>query len=121
MYADDSRGLWFYNQPGGAGSQQDWVTDEMDWGAMIYNGGAECTNWQLLVTPPVSGGGVATPGSFFTPYINSPSVYKCPADPSMALAPNAGPRARRILLPKDFGHGSSHSCKLVDIRGGTSG
>jgi prepilin-type processing-associated H-X9-DG protein len=94
MYADDSRGLWFYNQPGGAGSQQDWVTDEMDWGAMIYNGGAECTNWQLLVTPPVSGGGVATPGSFFTPYINSPSVYKCPADPSMALAPNAGPRAR---------------------------
>jgi prepilin-type N-terminal cleavage/methylation domain-containing protein/prepilin-type processing-associated H-X9-DG protein len=93
MYADDSRGLWFYNQPAGE-NQEDWVTVKMDWGGTLYNGGAECTNWQSLVTSLGPGTGVATPGSYFTPYIGNPLIYKCPSDSSMALAPDAGPRVR---------------------------
>jgi prepilin-type processing-associated H-X9-DG protein len=93
MYADDSRGLWFYNQPEGQ-NQEDWVTVEMDWGETIYNGGAACTNWQLLVTSPANSGAI-TPASYFTPYIKNPLAYKCPADPSMSAAPYPiGPRVR---------------------------
>ena len=83
MYADDSAGLWMYNQPPGE-NQEDWVNVEMDWGSTTYNGGAECTNWQLLITPPASivPCGASSPGSFFTPYIQDPFPYRCPSDPS---------------------------------------
>ena len=83
MYADDSVGLWMYNQPSG-GSQEDWVAVEMDWGGALYKGGAECTNWQLLITPPASTVPCVSfsPGSYFTPYIQDPFPYRCPADPS---------------------------------------
>jgi hypothetical protein len=102
MYADDSAGLWFYNQPEGEG-QQDWVTVEMDWGATQYNGGAECTNWQLLITYPIPGSTSFTPASFFTPYIKDPFIYRCPADPSSALAPHAGQRVRSYSASQAVG------------------
>jgi prepilin-type processing-associated H-X9-DG protein len=86
MYADDSRGLWFPNQPDldtGVVAQEDWVTGAMDWSS------ASCTNWALFLTPPPGVGGIF---SLFTPYIKDPFVYKCPSDPSVIQG--LGPRSR---------------------------
>jgi prepilin-type N-terminal cleavage/methylation domain-containing protein/prepilin-type processing-associated H-X9-DG protein len=96
LYADDSGGLWFPNQPQqdpGTMPQVDWVTAEMDWGSATINGGYVATNWLLEITQP--GSPLAqTSGyySLFTPYLKSPFLYKCPADPSMVQG--AGPRTR---------------------------
>jgi prepilin-type N-terminal cleavage/methylation domain-containing protein/prepilin-type processing-associated H-X9-DG protein len=108
MYADDSAGLWMYNQPEGQG-QEDWVTVEMDWGGTLGpNGGAECTNWQLLVTypspqVPCSPSDPFAPASYFAPYIKDPFLYKCPSDPSTSEAPNFGPRVRSYSASQAVG------------------
>jgi prepilin-type processing-associated H-X9-DG protein len=78
MYATDSVGLWFPNQPG----QAFWVQDPEDWNT----GNPANTNWQYLTNSPVPG---SNPNlysqyvSFFTPYIKDPSIYRCQADPSV--------------------------------------
>jgi prepilin-type N-terminal cleavage/methylation domain-containing protein/prepilin-type processing-associated H-X9-DG protein len=93
LYADDNGGLWFPNQPSGEANQDDWVTDNMDWGAITLSepapyGGLEATNWELLLATKAQ-----SPQAFsmFAPYIKSPGIYKCPADPS---AVKGAPRAR---------------------------
>ncbi len=94
LYADDSGGLWFPNQPEGdpgVSAQEDWVTVEMDWGSLQYNGGYVATNWTLLNTGPNSGN--ATYYSFFAPYIKNPWLYKCPADPSVVTGNGARVRS----------------------------
>jgi len=76
MYATDNGGIWFPNQPG----QLDWVTDFEDWATA----NPANTNWQILLAAPGSPLAVSTGcSSFFTAFIKDPSVYKCPADPSM--------------------------------------
>jgi prepilin-type N-terminal cleavage/methylation domain-containing protein/prepilin-type processing-associated H-X9-DG protein len=84
LYADDSAGKWFPNQPQGDSAQQDWVTVYMDWGGTTLSepapyGGIECTNWELLLAGP---GQSPQAYSLFASYIRSPGTYKCPADPS---------------------------------------
>jgi prepilin-type processing-associated H-X9-DG protein len=78
MYATDNVGLWFPNQPG----EPDWVQDPMSW---TTNNPAN-TNWQYLITSPAPGSNpnaYSPYNSFFTPYIKDPSIYRCPADPSV--------------------------------------
>jgi hypothetical protein len=90
MYADDNTGRWFPNQPQGDQAQEDWVTVYMDWGGTVLSapppyGGAECTNWQLLLVGPAQEANWPTGSqaySLFSSYLRSPGVYKCPADPS---------------------------------------
>jgi len=94
MYADDSQGLWFPNQPEqdeGKVAQEDWVTVEMDWGTDMVNGGYEATNLSLLVAQYPGVGGFY---SLFTPYIKQPYLWKCPADPSQVMASSANLRVR---------------------------
>ncbi len=80
LYADDSGGLWFPNQPGQIG----WTEDPMDWGSTTVNGGYVATNWQFLITqmgtPLAISSGYY---SVFTPYLKDPFLYRCPADPSI--------------------------------------
>jgi len=87
LYADNNAGTWFPNQPG----QEAWVDDPMSWNDGGYPWTA--TNTQLLVTQHGSALANAT-GEYalFAPYIQNPSVYKCPCDPS--TADGGGPRAR---------------------------
>jgi len=104
LYADDSAGLWFYNQPEGNNAQEDWVTVTMDWGAAQYNGGSVCTNWQVLIQNPIPGATSFTPASYFAPYIKNPYIYKCPADPSTSLAPSGvAPRVRSYSASQAVG------------------
>jgi prepilin-type processing-associated H-X9-DG protein len=87
LYADNNAGIWFPNQP----SQDSWVNGYMEWN----DGGFpwSSTNRQLLVTQRGSALANATGDfSFFAPYIQDPSVYKCPSDPS--TADGGGPRTR---------------------------
>jgi prepilin-type N-terminal cleavage/methylation domain-containing protein/prepilin-type processing-associated H-X9-DG protein len=103
MYADDSQGLAIPNQPSGGGdwAQVDWVTVTMDWGGSTFGTGAVCTNWQLLIRQYSAA--LNGPYSLFAPYIKDPFVYKCPADPSMAQAPYAGPRCRSYAASQAYG------------------
>jgi prepilin-type N-terminal cleavage/methylation domain-containing protein/prepilin-type processing-associated H-X9-DG protein len=93
LYADDSGGLWFPNQPEGdnganapydpSGVQVDWVTVSMDWGSVSVNGGYVATNWVLLTTQQGSALAQQTGYySLFTPYIKNPFLYRCPSDQS---------------------------------------
>jgi prepilin-type N-terminal cleavage/methylation domain-containing protein/prepilin-type processing-associated H-X9-DG protein len=108
MYADDSSGLWFPNQPqndDGTIPQVDWVTVDMDWGARTTtsDGGAEATNWNLLTTqfPGVPDSSGNSCYSLFTPYVNNPFIYKCPAD--MSQVPGKGPRVRTYAANQAVG------------------
>ena len=99
LYADDSQGLWMPNEPEGDGAQVDWVTVEMDWS------GSYATNWQLLIANRGSPLANANGGqySLFTPYIKDPFMYKCPADPSMVVGVNHGPRCRSYSASQAVG------------------
>jgi prepilin-type N-terminal cleavage/methylation domain-containing protein/prepilin-type processing-associated H-X9-DG protein len=103
MYADDSSGLWFPNQPG----QPAWVDVSMggggNWDGGSYNGGPVSTNWAFLICAPGSPLAVASGNdSFFTPYIKDPFIYKCPADPSTATS-CAAPRVRSYSASQAVG------------------
>jgi prepilin-type N-terminal cleavage/methylation domain-containing protein/prepilin-type processing-associated H-X9-DG protein len=106
MYADDSQGLWFPNQPendAGAVPQVDWVTVEMDWGATtMADGSLEATNWNLLTAqyPGVSDSTGRKVYSLFTPYMHDPFSYKCPADQSSI---NGAPRVRTYAASQAVG------------------
>jgi prepilin-type N-terminal cleavage/methylation domain-containing protein len=99
LYADDSKNLWFPNQPqndSGTTGQVDWTTVEMDWGVTTAGPGYEATNLNLLIAqypglPSSTGYNVY---SLFAPYVKQPHSYKCPADPSMIMASPANPRVR---------------------------
>ncbi len=96
LYADDSAGKWFPNQPG----QDAWVDDNMTWVDTGYPWTS--TNWQMLITQYGSATYKATGDcSFFTPYIHNPFVYKCPCDPS--TADRGGPRCRSYSASQAVG------------------
>jgi len=108
MYADDSQGLWFPNQPSGTTGEENWVTDPIDWGtASIPGVGYDATNWTLLITDPP---GLGNSGiySLFHPYIKNPFLYKCPADPSVVEASPISPRIRSYSASQAVG-----TCWLV--------
>jgi prepilin-type N-terminal cleavage/methylation domain-containing protein/prepilin-type processing-associated H-X9-DG protein len=97
LYADDSAGLWFPNQP----SQIAWVDDPIDWGANIAVGAYTATNAQLLITQRGSPLANATGYySLFTPYLKAPTIYRCPADQSTVAG---GPRARSYSASQAVG------------------
>jgi prepilin-type N-terminal cleavage/methylation domain-containing protein/prepilin-type processing-associated H-X9-DG protein len=96
MYADDSAGLWFPNQPGQVG----WVYVPMDWGSDTVNGGYVATNEQLLITQTPGIGGYY---SLFVPYLKDPLVYRCPADQSVVEGSPANPRVRSYSASQAVG------------------
>jgi prepilin-type N-terminal cleavage/methylation domain-containing protein/prepilin-type processing-associated H-X9-DG protein len=106
MYADDNAAKWFPNQPQGDNAQEDWVTVYMDWGGTILSapapyGGAECTNWQLLLVGPQQELGWSQQAyAIFSPYIRDPFIYKCPADPSTY---KGAPRCRSYSASQSVG------------------
>jgi len=94
LYQDDNTGKWVPNQPG----QPGWVEAPLDWLDASYN-----TNWSELITPPPASPTSPNPPpyySFFTQYIKSPTMYKCPAD--MSIADN-GPRIRTYEMSQAVG------------------
>jgi prepilin-type N-terminal cleavage/methylation domain-containing protein/prepilin-type processing-associated H-X9-DG protein len=94
MYADDNNSKWVPNQP----AQPGWIEAPQDWLAASYN-----TNWAELITPPPSSPTAPNQPqyySFFTQYIKSPTMYKCPADMSIA---DGGPRIRTYEMSQAVG------------------
>jgi prepilin-type N-terminal cleavage/methylation domain-containing protein/prepilin-type processing-associated H-X9-DG protein len=104
LYADDSQGLWFPNEPG----PECWASVDMcatanNWDGGTFNGGPMSTNWQLLLAAPNSPLQVASGVyAFFAPYIADPFIYKCPADPSTATS-SVGPRVRSYSASQAVG------------------
>ena len=98
LYADDSAGLWFPNQPGEVG----WVDVPMDWGGNVINGFYVSTNLALLTTQPGQPLAQLTGYySLFTPYMKSAFTYRCPSDQSVITG--VGARVRTYSASQAVG------------------
>jgi hypothetical protein len=102
MYAEDNRGKLACNRDGGnagkSAADASWVGGWLD-----YTANQDNTNVSLLIDHnqwPY--------GAYFGPYIRSASVFKCPADPSMAhVAPGKLlPRVRSVSMNNYMGQKS---------------
>lgn len=92
MYAGDNGGLFPPNEQGsGNSTYAGWVLGYFD-----YNGSPDDTNLSYLVGSPT-----ATLG----PYLQSPGVYKCPADRSCNFGANGVPRVRSYSMSQAVGPG----------------
>ena len=92
MYAGDNGGLFPPNEQGSANSTYaGWVLGYFD-----YNGSPDDINTSYLV-----GSSSATLG----PYLQSPAVYKCPADRSCNFGATGIPRVRSYSMSQAVGPG----------------
>jgi prepilin-type N-terminal cleavage/methylation domain-containing protein/prepilin-type processing-associated H-X9-DG protein len=87
VYAEDSSGIWFPNQPAGQAGERDWVTDNEDFNP----GNPNNYNISLLLNPATD---------FFAKYVKSPRIFHCPGDQSRVPQ---GPRIRSISASQAVG------------------
>jgi prepilin-type processing-associated H-X9-DG protein len=88
MYVDDNRGLFPFNEEGGANG---WIAA----GEINYAGSSDDTNLLDLIGP----------NSQVGPYVlKQPSIFKCPADQSMSYGNHGQPRIRSYSMTQSIGY-----------------
>jgi prepilin-type N-terminal cleavage/methylation domain-containing protein len=93
MYVDDNKGVYPYNEEGGAAPA--WV-----WGNEDYNGNIGDTDLDYIIGKDAQIG----------PYVlKQPGIFRCPADASLSFGRTGQPRIRSISMNQAIGFGSAGS------------